>query len=160
MQDINEGKVAEARARADLAAGEGDFAAVREALEGVAGGAGEEYDALLGLACFQLGDYPGAATHYAAALVLRPDDENWRIMRERATANAEAEIDVFVPPVAYYDREALLAPLPARLALPWSQTPADWAREARCDAAATWHSRRAAPPSLPSTPTASTGPRT
>ena len=123
MQDINEGNVAEARARADLAAGEGDFAAVREALEGVAGAAGGEYAALLGLACFQLGDYPGAATHYAAALVLRPDDENWRIMSERATANAEAEIDVFVPPVAYYDREALLAPLPARLPLPTVPAP-------------------------------------
>ena len=119
MQNPNEDTIREARVRADQAADEGDFTAVRDALAAVAAqDSTGELEALVGLACFRLGDYGAAAIHYAAALAHRPDEQTWLLMRERSESNAEAEIHVFVPAVAYYEREGLLAALPVELGLP------------------------------------------
>jgi hypothetical protein len=97
----------------------GDFAAARTALEDLAGSDPTgRAQALVALACYHLGDYHEAATHFDAALAIRPDEADWRDLRERAAANAEAEINVFVPPVTYFDREQLLAPLPQQAGLP------------------------------------------
>ncbi|MEO6398977.1 MAG: hypothetical protein ABIP13_10960, partial [Tepidiformaceae bacterium] len=119
MQDATEDSIEEVCKRAEIAAEAGDFAAAREALEGsVAEDSTGECAALLGLACFQLGDYRAAALNYLAALARRPDHEGWQHMRARAEENAEASINLYVPPVVYYDRETLLAPPQADAGLP------------------------------------------
>ena len=69
--------------------------------------------ALLGLAHFQLEQYDDAASAYAEALRVAPQDRcapDWRDMHALAAANATARIDVHVPDLAYFDRDALLAP--------------------------------------------------
>ncbi len=124
MQDVTEDALDEARKRANLAIDAGDFAAVRQALEGrAAEDASGECEALVGLACFQLGDYRAAAAHYALAVGHRPDNGSYEHMRARSAENASAEISVFVPPVVYYDREALLAPPTANAGLPPAPPP-------------------------------------
>ena len=138
MPDITEDTIDEARQRADLAVDEGNFAAVRKSLEGrAAEDATGECEALLGLACFQLGDYRAAALHYDSALAHRPDDQSWRHMQARAEENAEAEINLFVPPIVYYDREKLLAPplADAGLPPPPPPLPIGTARRARAEVA-------------------------
>jgi hypothetical protein len=69
-----------------------------------------ESDALLGLAHLMRQEYEPAVTHYRRALELRPAEEDWQRGLALAQANAEARIDLFVPPQEYYERDALLAP--------------------------------------------------
>lgn len=72
-------------------------------------------EALLGLAYFQQEDYGNAAEHYHLALNLSPRDEGspareqWREMLDLARLNAEAAVNVHVPPVHHHTREELLA---------------------------------------------------
>ncbi|MCY7304758.1 MAG: tetratricopeptide repeat protein [Rhodoferax sp.] len=75
--------------------------------------------ALLGLAHFQNEAYELAAQHYASAVELDPQQTDWRAMLALARANAEAAIQVHVPDLRYFEREALLAaPEQAANALP------------------------------------------
>lgn len=69
-----------------------------------------ESQALMALACYQSEDYQRATHYYEAALRFRPDNENWRDMFRKSTANATAEVNVPVPDVYYFDRQKLLAP--------------------------------------------------
>ncbi|OAI41191.1 hypothetical protein AYO38_04365 [bacterium SCGC AG-212-C10] len=84
---------------------------------------GESY-ALLGLAKYRLGQYAAAGGLYAKAIECAPGNASWREMHDRAVANEQAEIHVFVPPVAFYEREQLLAPPPAPEHLPAPPPPA------------------------------------
>jgi hypothetical protein len=66
----------------------------------------------MALAHFQREQYELAARCYAAALAADPDhaqSANWREMLALAEANAAARVDIHVPPLAYFDRDALLA---------------------------------------------------
>jgi hypothetical protein len=68
--------------------------------------------ALLALAHFQLEHYDLAARAYAEALRAAPagtDVSDWRDMQALAEANATSGVDVHVPELAYFDRDALLA---------------------------------------------------
>jgi Animal haem peroxidase len=65
--------------------------------------------ALLALAHFQSQQYDTAASHYAAALALEPQQKDWRDMLALAQANATAEVHVHVPELHYFDRDTLLA---------------------------------------------------
>ena len=68
--------------------------------------------ALLALAHFQLEHYDLAARHYAEAVNAAPastDAGDWRDMRALAEANATSGVDVHVPDLVYFDRDALLA---------------------------------------------------
>ncbi len=74
--------------------------------------AGAESHALLALAHFQLEQYELAARAYAEALRAAPTDaraSDWREMQALAEANATSGVDVHVPDLAYFDRDALLA---------------------------------------------------
>ena len=71
---------------------------------------GADVHAMLGLAYFQSENYESAARHYAAALELEPQHADWRDMLALAQANAAACVDMHVPALAYFEREALLAP--------------------------------------------------
>jgi hypothetical protein len=77
---------------------------------GDGGGDGGERDALLGLALFRSERYDEAAQQYRAALEARPDRSEWQQMLAAASANTEAEVDVVVPPITYFERDDLLAP--------------------------------------------------
>ncbi|MGH3971617.1 MAG: hypothetical protein ACRDTV_26885, partial [Mycobacterium sp.] len=70
---------------------------------------GELY-ALAGLACFKLERYDAAARHYKAAIQADGERSEWRQMLALAQANAAARVDVHVPKVQYFYRDALLAP--------------------------------------------------
>jgi tetratricopeptide (TPR) repeat protein len=71
--------------------------------------AGGDVHALLALAYFQSEQYEPAVRHYAAALELDPHHADWRDMLAVAQANATAAINVHVPEIYYFDRDALLA---------------------------------------------------
>jgi Animal haem peroxidase len=78
-----------------------------------------EVHALAGLANFQLERYETAAEHYAAALEVDGERSDWREMLAVATANAAAGVNLHVPALHYFDRDALLAlPLVPEGALP------------------------------------------
>jgi len=69
-----------------------------------------DFQALLGLANYQLEKYEPAARWYAAALSQDATNNDWRQMLARARVNLEAEVHVHVPEVYYFKREVLLAP--------------------------------------------------
>ncbi|MDT5130949.1 MAG: hypothetical protein QOE41_260, partial [Mycobacterium sp.] len=69
-----------------------------------------ELHALAGLASFQLEHYDAAAQHYTAALQADGKRIDWREMLAVAQANATAGVNVHVPDLHYFDRDALLAP--------------------------------------------------
>jgi tetratricopeptide (TPR) repeat protein len=69
-----------------------------------------ELHALAALAHFQCERYEPAVQHYSAALALEPGHADWRDMLALAQANATAGVDVHVPELQYFEREALLAP--------------------------------------------------
>ncbi len=68
-----------------------------------------ESDALLGLTCFQRGQYREAQTHYETALAKKPREPNWLEMRNRAEGNAVSQIDQWVPGFYLFQRQRLLA---------------------------------------------------
>ena len=76
-----------------------------------------ECAALLGLACYLAEDYAAAAEHYGAAVAQDQQRSDWQQMLAASRANAQAEVNVFVPDLHYFDRDALLAP-PVDPALP------------------------------------------
>ena len=71
---------------------------------------GSDAHALLGLAYFQTEQYEPATRHYSSALQGEPQRTDWREMLALAQANATAGVDVHVPDLRYFDRDALLAP--------------------------------------------------
>jgi tetratricopeptide (TPR) repeat protein len=73
-----------------------------------------ELHALAGLANFQLERYDAAAQHYTAALQADGLRSDWREMLALAQANDTAGVNVYVPALHYYDRNALLAPASLR----------------------------------------------
>ncbi len=89
----------------------GDYAGAIDALSPAA-----EHDpdgdvhALLAIACFMSEQYTRATEHYRQALERRPDEADWRAAYALAAANAESEVDVFVPEPHFFTREELLAP--------------------------------------------------
>jgi hypothetical protein len=77
-----------------------------------------ESHALMGLACYQSENYEQAAHYYESALELKPDNDDWRDMLGKSTANATARVDVPVPDIYYFDRQKLLEPaIPAPIPL-------------------------------------------
>ena len=90
---------------------ERDYERARARLEQAIAGdpTGESY-ALLALAHFQLERYESSSAFYTAALERGPTNAGWREMRERAAANAIAQVQVHVPEITYFRREELLAP--------------------------------------------------
>jgi hypothetical protein len=97
---------------------ERDFAAaVAQLTKASAADATGECEALLGLASYQSEDYATAALHYETALERDQQRSDWQQMLALSRANAQSEIDVFVPDLHYFDRDSLLAP-PADPALP------------------------------------------
>jgi hypothetical protein len=69
-------------------------------------------EALLGLAHFLLEQYDLAAVHYAKAVEVDGQHDEWRAMRDRSVENAAAAVHEFVPPVVRLDAATLLAPPP------------------------------------------------
>lgn len=67
-----------------------------------------ESDAWLGLAFFHLERYGDAAERYAAALDADGGQPEWEAMLAACRANAIAEVDVPVPDVVHFQRDALL----------------------------------------------------
>src|SRR5690606_26197480 len=59
---------------------------------------------------FMRQEYDDAVAQYTRAVDLQPERQEWRDALALASANAEARIDVFVPPQEFYDRDVLLAP--------------------------------------------------
>jgi tetratricopeptide (TPR) repeat protein len=66
--------------------------------------------ALLGLAYYQLAKYEDAAKNYTAALEQDATKEDWQEMLKRASVNALAEVNVFVPDQYFFKPEELLSP--------------------------------------------------
>ena len=90
-------------------------------------------EALLGVVQFLAERYDESAAHLARALELQPGRPEWIELLAAARANAYARVDVFVPELHFFDRDALLAPPPEpRLPTPLDEDPADphW-RQAR-----------------------------
>lgn len=88
--------------------------------------------ALLGLANFQLQKYDLAAKWYAAALALDGPNLDWQDMLAKAKANVEAEVQIHLPPVKYFNRADLLASpviLPGQLPTPSPGRPPIWAEK-------------------------------
>ena len=56
--------------------------------------------------------YAEAAEHFERALKLDPDNAEWADLLAKASANATAEVDVFVPELRFFDADTLLAPPP------------------------------------------------
>ena len=83
---------------------------------------GAEAQAVLALAHFQLQHYDLAAHYYAAAIAASSADAdvgNWRHMLALAQGNFIARVDVHVPDLGYFERDALLAaPVVPPTALP------------------------------------------
>ena len=69
-----------------------------------------ELYALAGLASFQLEEYAAAVQHYTAALQADGQRSDWREMLAVAQANDTAGVNVHVPALSYFKRDALLAP--------------------------------------------------
>lgn len=69
-----------------------------------------EVHALLGLAFFRAERYAESEQCYEKALAHDPNILEWRAMRDRAHANAVAEVHTRVPGIIYHDKETLLAP--------------------------------------------------
>src|SRR5690242_1380503 len=67
-------------------------------------------EALMGVVQFLAERYEQAAIHFARALELRPGEAEWSELLALSTANAHAEVEVRVPPLEFFDAEALLAP--------------------------------------------------
>jgi Animal haem peroxidase len=121
MTDRTAGEGAGWRAARDdgerlLDAGDLDAAIARLTIAASGDGSGESR-ALLGLAHFRAERYDAAATHYAAAIAADDGKPEWHRMEATARANATAEVEVAVPPVRHFERDALLAP-PATPELP------------------------------------------
>lgn len=135
--------VQDAQARqALLAIEQRDFKRAIESLEAagtsVAGAApaalgkapGADAQALLAWAHFKLEQYDLAERYYAAAIEASPeaaDAGTWRAMHALAQGNAIARVDVHVPDLGYFERDALLAaPVvpPATLPAPPQPLPA------------------------------------
>ena len=90
---------------------EADYEAAKRTLTAaIRGDASGESEALLALAHFQQGEYAAAAEHYAAALEREPGNADWDHMLALARANATAEVNVPVPDLHHFERDALLAP--------------------------------------------------
>ena len=66
-------------------------------------------NALLGLAHYQSEDYAAAAVQYRRAVDRDPQRRDWRHMLAASRRNAEAEVNVYVPEVQFFDRDRLLA---------------------------------------------------
>jgi hypothetical protein len=98
---------------------ERNFAGAAKRLdEAASGDPSGQSQALLGLAQFHSERYDEAARHYAKALEVGGDQVEWRHMLAVCRANAEADVNVPVPDIRYFDRDELLAvpptpPLPA-----------------------------------------------
>ncbi|MGB7817299.1 MAG: peroxidase family protein [Ornithinibacter sp.] len=95
-----------------------DFAAAAEHLTAAAE-ADEtgQSNALLGLAHYLSEDYAAAAVQYRRAVDRDPQRRDWRHMLAASRRNAEAEVNVYVPEVQFFDRDRLLAH-PVEPALP------------------------------------------
>ena len=65
--------------------------------------------ALVAVAHYGLEEYEAAAANYELALELDPSKHQWRAMLMQTRANSVAEVDVDVPEISYFEREALLA---------------------------------------------------
>ncbi|MGI9645800.1 MAG: peroxidase family protein [Ilumatobacteraceae bacterium] len=91
-----------------LEQGEPDKAAAVLA-EAAAGDPSGESEALLGLAKFRGEHYGAAAHHYQQAFEIDGTRSDWDEMRTLSESNAEAAVDVAVPPVHHFDRDELLA---------------------------------------------------
>ena len=68
-----------------------------------------ESHALAGAAHYGLQEYSEAAESYERALQLDPSRRTWRDMLMQSHANVFAEVNVHVPDISYFDRDALLA---------------------------------------------------
>jgi Animal haem peroxidase len=69
-----------------------------------------EHHAEQGLAKFFSEDYPLAHWYYQWALNRNPGNKDWIALRDLASANADAAIDVHVPPEFYFEFDQLLVP--------------------------------------------------
>jgi hypothetical protein len=97
--------------------------------------------ALAGLANFQLERYDAATQHYIAALQADGLRSDWREMLALAQANDTDGVNVYVPALHYYDRNALLAPASLRTArCPRCCRPGR-GRATSSDCASSWASR-------------------
>ena len=85
----------------------------REAIDSLSAQLPEDSDgqmhALTGAAHYGLGEYDEAARHYESALKRDPGTGPWQEMLKQSRANAVAEVNVHVPALSFFDREALLA---------------------------------------------------
>ena len=101
----------------------GDFSGAIKILEAEpANDSSGEIYALLGLAYFRSENYVGAVACYKKATELDDTQMAWQQMLDICQANMTAEIQVAVPEVAHFTREALLAP-PEDPELPLSPKP-------------------------------------
>ncbi len=98
--------------------------------EAASGDPSGESEALLGLAQFHAERYAEAARHYARALEADGEQVEWRHMLTVCTANADADINVPVPDIRYFDRDTLLGapPTPLLPAPPTSRRVDLWRR--------------------------------
>lgn len=97
---------------------QGDFDAAAERLRGSNEDDGPaERLSLLGLADFHRERYRDAAGHFERALALDGDQPDWVALLATCRANADTEVEVPVPDIVHFEREALLAP-PADPRLP------------------------------------------
>ncbi len=69
-------------------------------------------EADLALSLYREERYAEAAEHLERALKLDPDNTEWADLLAKASANATAEVDVFVPELRFFDAATLLAPPP------------------------------------------------
>ena len=74
-------------------------------------GSKPEDHAIAALEHFQREQYNDAVSAYDRALQGDPNRLEWQEMRDLARANAISEVHVPVPPVQYFDRDELLAPV-------------------------------------------------
>ncbi len=85
----------------------------REAIASLSTRLAEDSDgqlhALVAVAHYGLEEYGDAAENYKRALKLDPSRQAWRDMLTQSRANAVAEVNVDVPDISYFDRDALLA---------------------------------------------------
>ena len=89
---------------------ERDFSAAIELLKAVVDGQPTgETQAILASAYFQSARYQLAAQHYQKALSFEPANVGWHDMLAMAQANVISAVDVHVPEVRYFIRDALLA---------------------------------------------------
>jgi hypothetical protein len=80
--------------------------------------------ALMGVVQFLAERYEEAATHFARALELRPGQAEWTELLAMSRANAQAEVDVRVPPLEFFDAGTLLAAPPEpKLPAPLDEDP-------------------------------------